>query len=103
MVSLAFSYIKNVSANQDSTGSIVIVCCRFLPNRATTAARQRHLPVSTVNLVARMRDFPFAKNVCVWWRVAYGITVRDEWFSKSAEIAIDSPENHVTRARYRLA
>ena len=35
-------------------------------------------PVRTVNLVSRIRVLPLAKNICVWWRVAYGITVRDE-------------------------
>ena len=55
--------------------------------------RRENWPVRTVNLVPRMRDLPLAKKVCVWCNVAYGMIVREEWFSKSAEMAIDSPGN----------
>ena len=52
-------------------------------------------PVRTVNFVRRTLDLPLAKNACVWYKVAYGITVRDEWLSNSAEMAVDSPGNRV--------
>ena len=52
-------------------------------------------PVKTVNFIFRTRDLPLAKKACVWYSVAYGITVRFEWLSNSADIAIDSPEKDV--------
>lgn len=48
-------------------------------------------PVTIVYLLCLVRDFPPARNVCVWWSVACGIIVRLDKFSKSAVIAIDSP------------
>ncbi len=50
------------------------------------------IPVSTVNFVPLTRVLPLARKVCVWCRVAYGMMVLEEWFSKSADIAIDSPK-----------
>lgn len=35
--------------------------------------------------------FPLAKKVCVWYSAALGTTTRDEQFSTSAKICIDSP------------
>lgn len=43
------------------------------------------------NFVLRSFDLFPAKKIWDWYRVAWGVTVREEWLLNSAKIWIDSP------------